>query len=299
MSTPLPCRTAARPGGQRWRSGTPWRATWRSSWSRSAPSPAPGKPSSTRAAIRSQRRAACWAPSWVRDRSTPDLVQRFLEGAARHGLDVDLHVDETLAPAIRNVVTVADAVMTVGYRGRVLAGHCCSLSTSDGAALEDAVDRIAAAGMSVVCLPTTNGYLQDRDAGRTPRRRGLPPVHELRARGVPVAFASDNVGDAFYPFGDYDMLDLFRHAVTAAHLDGDLPGWIDAAFGVPARAIGAAGAGRLRPGARADLVVFRARTWFDLLGGTHADRIVVNAGRVTRRDGEALAGRAAPAAVSA
>ena len=69
-------------------------------------------------------------------------------------------------------------------------------------------------------------YLQDRLPGRSPRWRGVPPVAELTAAGVPVAVAGDNCRDAFYAYGDHDLFDTFRQAVRILQLDnpvGDAP----------------------------------------------------------------------------
>ncbi len=58
---------------------------------------------------------------------------------------------------------------------------------------------------------------QDRDhaARRTPRWRGVPLLHELRAAGVPTALASDNTRDQFYAYGDLDMLEVFTQVRRA------------------------------------------------------------------------------------
>lgn len=92
---------------------------------------------------------------------------------------------------------------------------CCSLSTREPAEVTAVIDLLLEAGIGVVSLPMCNLYLQDRPAGRTPRRRGVTLLHELAAAGVPVMLASDNCRDPFYAFGDHDLLEVFR-ADTAA-----------------------------------------------------------------------------------
>ena len=39
--------------------------------------------------------------------------------------------------------------------------------------------------------------------------------HELKAAGIPVAVASDNIRDQFYAYGDLDMLEVFNQVSTA------------------------------------------------------------------------------------
>ncbi len=58
-------------------------------------------------------------------------LDRFLATAEAHGLDVDLHVDETGDPAAKALRHLAQAVLRRGFKGRVVAGHCCSLAVHD------------------------------------------------------------------------------------------------------------------------------------------------------------------------
>jgi cytosine/creatinine deaminase len=140
-------------------------------------------------------------------------------------------------------------------------------------------------------------YLQDRQRGRTPRWRGVAPVQELMAAGVPVMVAGDNCRDAFYAYGDHDMLDTFRASVRILHLDHPLAGAPALAGPVPGAMMGLPHAGTIRAGAPADLILLPARSLNEVVARPHADRIVVVAGRAiaARRPAyEALSGEAAP-----
>jgi cytosine deaminase len=131
----------------------------------------------------------------------------------------------------------------------------------------------------VVSLPMCNLYLQDRNAGRTPRWRGITLVHELAAAGVPVSFASDNCRDPFYAYGDHDMLEVATQAIRVAHLDHPFGAWARAFAATPADAMGLADRGRLRVGGSADLVLLSARSMNEMLARSQADRVVLRAGR--------------------
>jgi cytosine/creatinine deaminase len=149
-----------------------------------------------------------------------------------------------------------------------------------GEAEAEATIRLAArAGLTIASLPMCNLYLQDRSPGRTPRWRGVTLVRELGAAGVKVAFGSDNVRDPFYAYGDYDMLEVFREAVRIAHLDHPLGGWAASVTRIPAAQMRLAEPAAIEPGASADLVLFRARDWGELLSRPQADRIVIRSGR--------------------
>ena len=85
----------------------------------------------------------------------------------------------------------------VEFPGKILCGHCCSLALQADATIAETLDACFAAGIAIVSLPPVNMYLQSRQAGITPRWRGTAPVHEIRARGLVVAVAGDNVRDPF------------------------------------------------------------------------------------------------------
>ena len=123
-----------------------------------------------------------------------------------------------------------------------------------------------------------NIYLQDRQAGRTPRNRGVTLVHEMKARGISVSFASDNTRDPFYAYGDLDMIEVMREATRICHLDHADPDWSRAFLANPAAVCGME-APSLAPGAPADLVICRARDWSELFARPQADRVVIRAGR--------------------
>jgi cytosine deaminase len=214
----------------------------------------------------------------------PDLKSRLLghiAAAAEQGLDLDFHTDETMDASSETLRMIAETVLETRYTGRVVVGHCCSLSTQDEARALDTLDLVAKAGLHVVSLPMCNLYLQDRHDG-TPRRRGVTLVHEMKARGIPVSFASDNTRDPFYAYGDMDMLEVLREATRIAHLDHSDADWIHSFARTPEATCGFA-ATSLAPGAPADLVIFRARTWTELLARPQMDRIVLRSGEAIQR----------------
>jgi cytosine deaminase len=184
-------------------------------------------------------------------------------------------------PGSETLRLIAEVALATGFEGRVVVGHCCSLSAQDETRALDTLDLVARAGLHVVSLPMCNLYLQDRRSG-TPRRRGVTLVHEMRARRIPVSFASDNTRDPFYAYGDLDMLEVMRQAWRIAHLDHSRPDWVEAFTTQPAATCGLAEQSLL-PGAPADLVIFDARDWTELFARPQSDRIVLRGGRAIDR----------------
>jgi cytosine deaminase len=108
--------------------------------------------------------------------------------------------------------------------------------------------------------------------------RGITLVHELREAGVRVVMGSDNTRDPFYGFGDLDLAEVFREAVRIGHLDIPVGSWPASVTALPADVMGLP-AGRIAVGASADLVIFKARDYSELLSRPQSDRIVIRAGR--------------------
>ena len=204
------------------------------------------------------------------------LLDRVFALAGRHGLDLDFHVDETNDPQSRSLAHIAATAIRRRFDGRIVVGHCCSLALQPEAEADRTMDLVAAAKIAVVSLPMCNLYLQDRTAGRTPRWRGVTLLHELAARGASVMAASDNCRDPFYAYGDHDPLEVFAQAVRIAQLDHPIGDWPRLVTVTPAGAMG--GDARLAEGSAADLVLFRGRTYSEILSRAQHDRIVLRRG---------------------
>ncbi|MBY5769937.1 cytosine deaminase [Rhizobium leguminosarum] len=219
-------------------------------------------------------------------RMGPELVWQLdtlFRTAAEHGLDVDLHVDETDDHGAETLKAIAEAVLRNGFEGKVTAGHCCSLARQGEDTAARTVELVAKAGIAVIALPMCNMYLQDRYPGRTPRWRGVTLFKELAAVGVATAVASDNTRDPFYAYGDLDPVEVFREAVRILHLDHPLDTAARVVTTSPAAIVGRPDKGRIAAGDPADLVLFSARRWSEFLSRPQSDRVVLRRGKVIDR----------------
>lgn len=197
------------------------------------------------------------------------------ETAIENGFDLDFHVDETNDPQARALENIADAAIRHRFTGKILCGHCCSLSVQTPEVEARIIAKVRDAGIAVVSLPMCNMYLQDRQAGRTPRWRGVTALHELKAAGVPVMIASDNTRDPFYAYGDLDLIEVLREGTRILQLDHSGKDWANAVARWPADIMGYAGKGKLSPGGPADLILTRARDWTEFFARPQADRTVL------------------------
>lgn len=206
------------------------------------------------------------------------IIDTLFQLAEERGLSLDFHVDETDDPDATALSLIARTAIRRRFRGTIVVGHCCSLAIQDGDLVDRTLDLVAEAGLAVVTLPVLNLQLQDRHAGRTPRWRGVTLVHEMRARGIPVAIGGDNVRDPLHCYGDHDMLEIYRDATRIGHLDAPIGTWPcsvttipRAIMGLPERLIG--------DGYSADFILFSARSYSELLARPQSNRVVVRGGR--------------------
>lgn len=208
-------------------------------------------------------------PAFSRDPAA--ALDAVLDLAAELGRPADLHLDEHLDPERMLAGRLVDGVRDRGLQGRVTLSHGCALSVTSPQQAATIIDGLLAAGITVLALPETNLFLQDRGAG-TPRRRGVTLIREMLAAGIPVRLGTDNVRDWFYPFGDGDPLDT---ALLAA-----LAGQVDDSRGLLTMLCG--GRGELHEGDPADLVLVRASSLDDALARRPSGRVMIRSGRPVR-----------------
>ena len=205
------------------------------------------------------------------------LDLHFRRAEAR-GLEMDFHVDETGASEARALKEVAKAALRRGWKTTIQCGHCCALTVQTDEEAAETIRLVREAGIAIVVLPMCNMFLMGRSAGKTPRWRGITLVHEFKAAGVPVSYASDNCRDPFYAYGDYDMVEVYREATRIAQLDCPWGDWAASVSRRPAEVCGLPG-GVIKAGADADLLLFRARSMTEFLSRPQMDRVVLRRGR--------------------
>ena len=212
----------------------------------------------------------------------PDPIasqQLCLELALELGRPLDLHSDETLDPTVLHLPELAELVAARGFGHGAAASHCCSLGMQTAELARRVAEQLAAAGVSVICCPQTNLFLQARGHASAPPR-GLTAVRALRRAGVLVAAGGDNLRDPFNSVGRGDPLEVASLLVAAAHLD---PGEAYEAVSAVARAVMGLPEVRVEPGFPAELLAIRAGSVQEAVAGASPERVVVHQGRVVCR----------------
>jgi cytosine/creatinine deaminase len=212
-----------------------------------------------------------------------ESVRLLCEEAARRGLPVDLHCDETDDPMSRHVETLASESHRLGLHGRATGSHLTSMHSMDDYYVSKLIPLMREAGLAAVANPLINITLQGRHDGY-PKRRGMTRVPELMAAGVPVAFGHDCVMDPWYPLGSADMLEAASMGLHVAQMTGRdaMLDCFRAVTDVPARILGLDGYG-IATGCRADMVLLQARDPVEAIRLRATRLAVIRRGRVIAR----------------
>ncbi|MDJ0845596.1 cytosine deaminase [Crocosphaera sp.] len=207
-------------------------------------------------------------------------LDRVFTLAKERNLDLDFHADETLDPDSICLKKIAETAIKHKFNNKITCGHCCSLSQQNTELVQETIELVQEANISIISLPMCNLYLQDRTLKTTPKWRGVTDVHQLKKQGIPVAFASDNCRDPFYGFGNHDGLEVLKESVRICHLDTNYDDWVSSINKVPAQLMNLTKLGKINVGIDADLVIFKARYFSELFARPQSDRQVMRKGKL-------------------
>ena len=195
--------------------------------------------------------------------------------AAKHGAGVDIHLHDFGTLGAFELRQIAERTIALGMEGKVAVSHAFALGGIDDFEFGRTADALARAGVAIM----TNG------PGPVP----MPPVKRLAAAGVTVFAGSDNIRDAWGPYGNGDLLQRAMMIGYRQHFlaDDDLRHAFDMVTTIAAGVLGIEAYG-LAPGGRADLVLIPAPSVPQAVADVTQGRIVIKRGRVI--DGGELAG---------
>lgn len=189
------------------------------------------------------------------DRDAKEHIDFVFELAKKYNKDIDLHQDFSDNADKISIDYVAQKTIEMGWQGRVSVGHLTSLGALEPNRRDEIISLIKKADINVMCLPATDLHLGARKDTYNVRRT-LTPVRALRDAGVNVCLATNNIRNAFTPFGTGNLLHISMLAVPAAHLGGadDQVTVLPMLTTNPAKALGLKNYG-LKTGKDADLIL--------------------------------------------
>lgn len=197
--------------------------------------------------------------------------------------DLDFHQDFRDDADAMSIEYLARKTIAEGWQGRVSVGHLTALAAVTPARRDEIVALLKDAGISVMALPATDMHLGGRKDTENVRRT-ITPVRALRDGGVNVCLATNNIRNAFTPYGTGDLLQIAALALPACHLGGadDQATVLDMLTVNPAKALRLPDYG-LAVGSRADMVLLDTRRVADVILDIPDRNVVVKGGRIVAR----------------
>ncbi|MUV38547.1 Cytosine deaminase [Lentibacillus sp. JNUCC-1] len=176
---------------------------------------------------------------------------------------------------------ICDKTIAEGFVGRVSVGHLTSLGALPKEQLDPIIEKMAKAQISVMSLPATDLHLGGRKDEYNVRR-ALTPIRQLRDGGVNMCIATNNIRNAFTPYGTGDVMLTAMLAIPAAHLGGaaDLPIVLPMITTNPAKALGITDYG-VKIGNTANLVLLDTEYVTNAVIDLPTRLAVVKGGKVT------------------
>ncbi len=197
--------------------------------------------------------------------------------------DLDFHQDFRDDADAMSIEYLARKTIAEKYEGRVSVGHLTALGAAAPGRRDEIIALLRDAGISVMCLPATDLHLGGRK-DESNVRRALTPVRALRDGGVNVCLATNNICNAFTPYGNGDLLQIAALALPACHLGGadDQATVLPMLTTSPARALRLPSYG-LEVGKDADLVLLDTQRVADAIVDLPDRNVVVKRGRIVAK----------------
>jgi cytosine/adenosine deaminase-related metal-dependent hydrolase len=192
--------------------------------------------------------------------------------ASRRGVGVDLHLHDGGEGGLAEIVAIAERTKASRLSGRVAISHAFALGSVPIDLAKRTADLLAEAGVAIM--------------SHGPGAASMPPIKFLKNHGVEVFGGSDNIRDAWSPFGNGDMLEramLIGYRANFRH-DHELGLAYDMVTTAAARVLGLSDYG-LKVGGPADMVVVNASSIAEAVATRPRRKMVIKAGRVIARDG--------------
>lgn len=194
-----------------------------------------------------------------------DHVDAMCAYAKEYNKPISMLLDDVGDGEERTLEMLCKRSIAMGWQGRVTAQHCRAMELYPENYFRKLTSLLKQAGVGIVSDPHT-GPLAAR-------------VKDLLAAGVPVALGQDDIQDAYYPFGENNMLQI---AFLASHLlrmltFDDMELLYDMITTTAARVLGMENHA-LQVGGNADLVVLDAPDVYEAIWYHRAPMYVIKDG---------------------
>ena len=155
-----------------------------------------------------------------KDDSPNRHIEMIFDLAEQFDVNVDFHLDFDLDPAGSSIPKLVEETIKRDYQGRVSIGHVTKLSAMDKAKRIEMAALLKLANITLTVLPATDIFLNGRDYDAL-IPRGMVNANELLAIGINTTIASNNILNAFTPYGDASLIRMANMYANITQLAKD------------------------------------------------------------------------------
>ncbi len=215
------------------------------------------------------------APPFNKKKTIKSLLH-LVQLANRLNCDIDLHIDESQSCPAAGVKLLLEVLGHIKNEISITCSHLSSMALLREKSISNLAKEMAEKKLNVVALPLTNSWLLGRNERSTSIKRPLAPIFQLQKAGVVVSVGGDNVNDAWFPFTNFDPINLMAFSMPIAHLaPWDRLG-LSPFTSSAASILNLQWDGVLQKGSPADFVLLDSNSWVKALSERPKRRIVVN-----------------------
>ncbi|WP_426230500.1 amidohydrolase family protein [Pararhizobium sp. DWP3-4] len=209
------------------------------------------------------------------DRDPKGQLDILFALAVKHGVPIDIHLHEAADLGAFTMELIFERIRAHGMEGKVAISHAFALGMNDYLRVGKLIDEIARLDVAILTTgaPSAN----------------VPSIMRLKEAGVRVGGGCDGIRDTWGPWGQPDMLDRAKVIGMKNGLRSD----IELAHVLHVVSQGGADVMRLENyglqiGCNADLTLLTGETLAHAVVDIAPRPLVLKAGKVTARQGEAL-----------
>ena len=155
-----------------------------------------------------------------KDNNPNQHIEMIFDLAEQFDVNVDFHLDFDLYPDGSSIPKLVEETIKRNYQGRVSIGHVTKLSAMDKMNRGAMAGLLKLADITLIVLPATDIYLNGRDYDAL-IPRGMVNANELAEMGINTTIASNNILNAFTPFGDASLIRMANMYANIAQLSKD------------------------------------------------------------------------------
>ena len=151
----------------------------------------------------------------------PDLhIEMIFDLAEEFHVNADFQLDFDLDPDNSDIPKIAEETIKRNYQNRVSIGHVTKLSAMTKEQRQKMISLLKEADITLTVLPATDLFLNGRDHELL-IPRGMVNANEVGESGVNTTISSNNILNAFTPYGDASLVRMANMYANIAQLSKD------------------------------------------------------------------------------